>query len=73
LRSFFHYVKSWRGEEAKTDKGRLADWIFDDLDFPKHSTDYDEISYYLEWNTPFPNALQVFDDLWTDYIEREDG
>lgn len=70
MKSFYHFVKSWRGEETLSDKGRLAEWIFDDLDFPKHSTDYNEISSYLEWNSPFPNALMIFDELWAIYRER---
>lgn len=68
--SFYHFVKSYRGELEVTEEGRLAEWIFDDLDFPKQSSDYNEISDYLEWNSPFPGAATVFDHLWTVYLER---
>ncbi|WLV25929.1 sterile alpha motif-like domain-containing protein [Aciduricibacillus chroicocephali] len=70
MRSFYQYAKSYRGELKITDEGRLAEWIVDDFDFPKQSTDYDELSEYIEWNSPFPGAASVFDKLWTEYLER---
>lgn len=70
MRSFYHFIKSYRGEIRVTDEGRLAEWIFLDLDFPKQSTNYDEISSYLEWNSPFPEAASVFDKLWDIYKEH---
>lgn len=67
MRSFYHYALTYRGKKEPDDKSRLADWMFYDHDFPKQSTDYHEISQYLEWNSPFPNALAVFDQLWEAY------
>ncbi|MBM7569887.1 uncharacterized protein YozE (UPF0346 family) [Aquibacillus albus] len=58
----------YRGLKQPTDESRLADWMFEDHDFPKHSASYDEISRYLEWNVPFVEAVQVFDKLWDDYL-----
>ncbi|WP_186577747.1 YozE family protein [Aquibacillus kalidii] len=71
MRSFYHYVMRYRGMKKPTEESRLADWIFRDHDFPKHSTSYDEISRYLEWNIPFTEAVQVFDRLWEDYLVNE--
>ncbi|SFA74766.1 Uncharacterized protein YozE, UPF0346 family [Lentibacillus halodurans] len=67
MRSFYHYSLTYRGKKEPDDKSRLADWIFYDHDFPKHSADYHEISSYLEWNSPFANALAAFDQLWEAY------
>lgn len=67
MRSFYHYVMTYRGKKQADDKSRLADWMFRDHDFPKQSINYDEISDYLEWNSPFTNALRVFDELWDAY------
>ncbi|GGJ85274.1 UPF0346 protein [Lentibacillus kapialis] len=67
MRSFYHYALTYRGQKMPDDKSRLADWIFYDHDFPKQSADYDSISSYLEWNSPFANALTVFDELWEAY------
>ena len=58
----------YRGIQNKHDpKKRLADWMFHDFEFPKHTSDYDEISRYLEWNPPFPEAAALFDELWEQY------
>lgn len=70
--TFYRFLMSYRGEKSPTNESRLADWCFYDHDFPKHSTNYHEISEYLEWNSPFPEALKTFDALWEAYeIKRE--
>lgn len=71
MRTFYHYMMTHRGKRKADDKSRLADWIFHDHDFPKQSTDYNEISNYLEWNSPFPHALSVYDELWDLYTTKE--
>ncbi|WP_226034747.1 YozE family protein [Aquibacillus saliphilus] len=68
MRSFYHYMMRYRGAKQPTGESRLADWMFSDHDFPKHSFSYDEVSRYLEWNIPFTEAVQVFDRLWEDYL-----
>ncbi len=60
-------MMKYRGMKKNALERQLADWIFQDHDFPKHSTSHDEISRYLEWNIPFSSALQVFDELWEVY------
>ncbi|PKR78799.1 hypothetical protein CEY16_03325 [Halalkalibacillus sediminis] len=68
MKPFYHYMLQYRGVKDKDDpRKRLADWMFNDHDFPKQETDYDELSRYLELNSPFPEALQTFDDVWDDY------
>ncbi|WP_163969806.1 YozE family protein [Oceanobacillus halotolerans] len=67
MRSFYHYVMTYRGKKNPDEKSKLADWIFHDHNFPKHSTSYHEISDYLEWNSPFPSALMIFDEIWNHY------
>ncbi|WP_217585484.1 YozE family protein [Lentibacillus saliphilus] len=71
MKSFYHHMMSYRGKKPADDAARLADWMFHDHDFPKHSLDYDEISRYLEWNSPFSTALSLFDELWAVYQSRE--
>ncbi|HLT57021.1 MAG TPA: YozE family protein [Bacillota bacterium] len=66
-RSFYQFLLTFRGKNKPDDESRLADWAFHDHDFPQHSRDYDEISSYLEWNSPFANALATFDELWNKY------
>ncbi|MFD1171759.1 YozE family protein [Oceanobacillus picturae] len=67
MRSFYHYLMTYRGKKRPDDKSQLADWAFYDHNFPRHSTEYDELSSYLEWNSPFATALVTFDALWDDY------
>lgn len=67
MRSFYQFLLTYRGKLKSDDKGKLADWAFADHGFPKQATDYNEISNYLEWNSPFPDALKVFDELWNIY------
>ncbi|WP_124219761.1 YozE family protein [Aquisalibacillus elongatus] len=71
MRSFYHYMMAYRGVQDVLDpKKQLADWMFKDHDFPKHSTNYEEISDYLEFHSPFNNALSTFDEAWTEYIQN---
>lgn len=68
MRSFYQFLMTFRGKKKADEESRLADWAFLDHDFPKHSMDYHELTDYLEFNSPFPSALQVFDRLWDRYI-----
>lgn len=71
MRSFYHYMMRYRGDKIQTDQRRLADWMFEDHDFPKQARSYDEVSSYLEWNIPFTEASRVFDELWEEYLNNE--
>ena len=69
MKTFYQHLMTFRGKIKPDDKSKLAEWAFLDHDFPKHSNDYDEISDYLEWNSPFPNALRTFDEIWDLYVK----
>jgi uncharacterized protein YozE (UPF0346 family) len=71
MRSFYHFMMTYRGKIKADDESRLADWMFGDHNFPKHSSSYHEVSEYLEWNIPFTSALSVFDSLWEEYLLKE--
>ncbi|WP_028782972.1 YozE family protein [Thalassobacillus devorans] len=71
MRSFYHYMMRFRGNKQQDHEKQLADWMFEDHSFPKQSTSYHEVSDYLEWNAPFPEALRVFDQLWETYQRDE--
>lgn len=64
-------MMSYRGKKTPDDQSKLADWMFQDHNFPKHATSYDEVSNYLELYSPFMNAITVFDDLWDVYQQVE--
>lgn len=63
---------TYRNSKKQTNESQLAEWIFGDHDFPKHMTDYNKISNYLEWNSPFAEALVVFDELWDVYLLKRE-
>lgn len=67
VKTFYEYVKRYKGKTNPTDESRLADWIYSTDDFPKFSTDFHEISNFLEIYSPFPEAIHVFDALWEKY------
>ncbi|MEG0255693.1 MAG: YozE family protein [Vagococcus sp.] len=69
-RSFYHYVQTFRGKTHQTDESKLAEDIFHDLQFPKQSHSYDEISHYLETNAYYIPNMDIFDSLWEHYIEN---
>lgn len=71
MKTFYQFVLNYRGKMTVDDESRLAEWIFHAHDFPKQSTSYNEISNYLEFNSPFVNALSVFDELWEKYEIEE--
>lgn len=73
MQTFYQFVITYRGKLKKDDESRLAEWIFEDHQFPKYSTSYDEMSRYLEMNSPFINALTIFDTLWDVYNSQVKG
>jgi len=48
---------------------RFANEAFKDHEFPKQSTDYDEVSRYLEMNGSYLSNMAVFDEAWEIYQE----
>ena len=47
--------------------GEFARSAYDDHSFPKSSTDYDELSSYLELNGHYLSSMTVFDEAWELY------
>lgn len=67
MRPFYQFLMTFRHKRGSDEKTALAKWAFHDHDFPKYSTDYHELSNYLEWNSPFLEALSTFDQIWEEY------
>ena len=40
-----------------------------DIQFPKHTDDYDEVSSYLELNVDYLPSMDIFDRIWEQYVE----
>lgn len=63
-------MQTFRDSKLRTDETLLAEDIFKDLQFPKQSEDYEEVSYYLETNAYYISNMNLFDDLWEKYLEN---
>ncbi|GAA3726077.1 hypothetical protein GCM10022378_14930 [Salinicoccus jeotgali] len=64
--SFYQYMKIRKGENSPI--GGLAEHILKDPMFPKYSTEYPEVTEYLE-NNPYEDMpLSHFDTAFDDYL-----
>ena len=66
--SFYHYVLTFRGGEWSDRKVRFAESMFVDHAFPKVSTDFEELSNYLELQSDENLTIGAFDELWELYV-----
>ncbi|QLK86181.1 YozE family protein [Staphylococcus sp. 17KM0847] len=65
--SFYQFALTVRGR--RDDTGALAEMIFQDLDFPKHETQFDVLSEYIETEGNYTLSMSVFDTLYEEYQE----
>ncbi|MCJ1668201.1 YozE family protein [Staphylococcus sp. NRL 19/737] len=65
--SFYQFALTVRGR--KDSKGELAEKIFHDLAFPKHESDFNTLSDYIEMQSDITVPMSVFDDLYEEYTE----
>ena len=65
--SFYQFALRVRGR--KDSKGDLAEEIFNDLSFPKHEKDFNQLSDYIEMQSDISVPMSEFDDLYEEYIE----
>lgn len=66
--SFYHWLMTQRHPKSQTPVARLADLVFDELDFPKQSSDFEQISRFLEEEASFAFSMTDFDQIWDDYL-----
>ncbi|OQO67848.1 hypothetical protein BH747_13530 [Enterococcus villorum] len=69
-RSFYHYLMTLRGGKLEDPLSAFATEAGKDIQFPKHSTSYEEISDYLELNVDYLSSMDIFDEVWEKYIEN---
>ncbi|MFV0556313.1 MAG: YozE family protein [Lactovum sp.] len=65
--TFYEYLMRFRAASELDDVTRLANLVFQDRAFPKQSSDYQEVSNYLEMSSNFYFNLTIFDDIWREY------
>lgn len=67
--SFYHYMRQLRDPNRNDELTQLAYAISEDGMFPKTSTDYDDISRYLELEVDYVPRMDLFDKAWAKYLE----
>jgi len=65
--SFYKYVLTYRGGPISDLKAIFAEEMFYDLNFPKHSSDFEIISRYIEEMAHPDMSATIFDELWLLY------
>ena len=58
-KSFYTWLMTERNPKSTAPKAILADLVFHESTFPKHTDDFDEISRYLEEHADFPLILVI--------------
>ena len=66
-RSFYNWLMTNRNVVAADEVQQFANNAFLDSTFPKQSTDFDDISQYLEENATYLTAMSIFDSAWAAY------
>ena len=51
--SFYTFLMKFRAYKEVDDITKLANLVYEDTTFPKHASDFDEISTYLETHANF--------------------
>ncbi|AND80399.1 MULTISPECIES: YozE family protein [Streptococcus] len=67
-KSFYTWLMTQRNPKSQAPAARLADLVFQESEFPKHTADFDVISRYLEERAGFSFNLSEFDQIWEDYL-----
>ncbi|WP_147534918.1 YozE family protein [Bacillus marasmi] len=70
-KSFYHFLMKFRHPKPKDPIGHFANDAYQDHSFPKTSSDYHEISVYLELNGHYLKSLSTFDEAWDLYDDTE--
>lgn len=71
IKSFYHFLMKYRHPEPKDSISRFANHAYMDHAFPKHSSEYDELSTYLELNGHYLESMAIFDEAWQQYLNAE--
>ena len=69
-KSFYSWLMTERNPKSQQPVAVLADLVFAEPDFPKQSSDFDEVSRFLEENASFNFSLSDFDGIWESYLNH---
>ncbi|HEL1586040.1 TPA: YozE family protein [Streptococcus suis] len=69
-KSFYTWLMAQRNPKSDAPVAILADFAFEESDFPKQSDDFDVVSRFLEESASFSFSMSDFDRIWEDYLEH---
>ncbi|MDQ0228888.1 YozE family protein [Metabacillus malikii] len=67
MKSFYHYLLKYRQPKPLDEIAVFANDAYLDHGFPKNSTNYDELSTYLEMHGHYLPSMAIFDEAWQRY------
>ena len=67
-KSFYTWLMTQRNPKSHEPVAILADLVFEDSTFPKHSDDFEVISTYLVYVAVLSFNLSFFVEFWEDYL-----
>lgn len=67
--SFYQFLMTQRNPNSADEVQQFANNAFFDTAFPKYSTDFDEVSQYLEENADYLPSMTIFDEAWQRYLD----
>lgn len=70
IRSFYEFLMTLRNPNGKDEISQFANSAFFDFSFPKQAEDYEVISNYLELNGNYLQSMDIFDDAYRLYVEK---
>lgn len=69
--TFYQYLMTLRNPNDHGEIANFAQNAFLDHGFPKQETDFDALSNYLELNGNYLPSMDIFDDVWPEYLASE--
>lgn len=69
-KSFYHFLIKYRAAKPKDEIVNFANEAYEDHSFPKYSTDYYELTNYLELNGHYMKSMSTFDSAWDLYMHN---
>ena len=67
-KSFYHWLMTQRHHGGDLAMADLAEQVFYEADFPKQSSDFDQVSRFLEEEASFAFSMAEFDRIWETYL-----
>ncbi|WP_220739360.1 YozE family protein [Leuconostoc miyukkimchii] len=67
---FYSWLMTQKNTVAANEIQQFANNAFLDSTFPKQSSNFDDISKYLEENTTYLMSMTTFDTSWEIYIQQ---